>query len=192
MRLIILSIVFCVLSPYTLYSNSFCEEHVSFINSLYQQYVSIIESDETQNKKLELIKKVVSENIDSVYVTPFVLHEYWNSASNKEKADFINEYNSYIVQSYGNLIQKYFGKMEIISTRAVKKLQCITNARILYGDNQIYISYFTIKRGKIFQLYDIALEGVRNSITHRDEFRSVLPKVGINGLIKKLKEEKSR
>ncbi|MBQ4875410.1 MAG: ABC transporter substrate-binding protein [Rickettsiaceae bacterium H1] len=169
-----------------------CGNHVLFIKEIYEDCDLIINSKKTDKEKLELIEEIIIDNIDSKNVIALVLRDYWVNASKKEKDDFTEEYNKYIKQSYASLVKQYFGKMDIVRTTSIKKLQCVTNARYMYQDSPVYVSYFTIEKGDKIQIYDVAVEGIRMGIVHRDQFKSVLLNSGLNGLIEKLREENNR
>ncbi len=185
------SVVFYLLLSSSLFAySSNCNKHVQFINELYEKFGVIMEENNLKETRIAAMKKIIVNNIDTVIVADFLLREYWLKASQEQKDTFMDVYTDYVVINYSSYIEQYFGKMEIINARAIRESQCVVNTRVMYEENPFYVSYFVANIDNDFYLYDIAFEGVRTIVTYRDEFKYVLSKVGLDGLIEKLRKDK--
>lgn len=169
-------------------SDTTCDNYVNYVYNIYEQFHNIISTKLEKTEKISSIATLIESNIDIKYLAEFVLRKEWDKASDQQRQEFIDGYKRYTVNNYANLIEKYFGNTEIIGAKSIRRSQCVINAKIMYRESPVHVSYFIIKREDKFYIFDLAIEGIRTAITQRSEFQSVISRTGLNGLINQLKQ----
>ncbi len=188
MRYFTLLFVFICFSCF-LHADTNCKKHALFIDTWSNAVDIIVNSDKSQEEKLDTIKTILDKNIDVSKMSHFVLGRHGKIASEESIERFIKIYHKYIVNSYSRLIIKYFETNNIQGNRLVRKNQCVIYSKIKYKSVYIDVAYFTTIKNNNVQIDDISLEGKRTSIDNRNRFKKILQTSGINGLIRELESK---
>ena len=180
--------IFLFLSIVALEANAECSKHVSFITEMYQKNNTILASGYTKEHKIELIEQIIIDSIDEQTIALLVFNKHVVIDNPKEKKTFINQFSYYIARRYAAAIYKDFRKTDIVTSRVVKRSQCVTNTIVMHKGVKRHISYFTLQKGENIKIYDVAFDGRRESIRSSDEFASVLKMGGVAAIMSKIKQ----
>ena len=186
MKFYICIFVLLVLLANSIYANN-CDQHVKFVSNIYKK---ITEVYNTSQDKTKAVSEILVSTLDMNSISKAVLGSYWKNSSEEQRKEFQDVYTKYLIENFADVTTKYFGKMEIISSKPIKRFDgCITTVTFTYDEQTFYISYFTVKKDDKIYILDMAFEGIRTVILHRDEFQSKIRSSGLDCLIEILKKK---
>jgi phospholipid transport system substrate-binding protein len=163
-----------------------------FIKDISKKVIFIAENNQLPTDKESALALLFDNVMDVNWIGKFVLGKYWNTLNNKEKEEYLELYNKYLISSYVPLFKKYNGQHLIIKdVKSMDNEQYIVVTEIRsYVDNQSYNVEYRLKFINTgFKVRDIIAEGVSLLTTQRSEFGAVMGETGIKGLMEKLKEK---
>src|SRR5579885_2310230 len=86
------------------------KEAETFIGNLANEALKDL-SDKLPEPELEKrFKALLDKNFDMARISRFVLGRYWVTASDKEKQDFQNLFEAYVVRAYSIRFSEYYGE----------------------------------------------------------------------------------
>ncbi|QOD38724.1 MlaC/ttg2D family ABC transporter substrate-binding protein [Candidatus Wolbachia massiliensis] len=185
---VLIIIVFVVISS-SAYTN--CADHKVFVHAMKQQVDSISKENkknrECMHKKL---REVIQKNVNLKEISRFVMGKHWALTTQKEKEDFLREYEVYLTHLCVKILYKYMNNSEMIimSSRAIDDKACLINTRFSYGDEEFTnIDFKVTKDEGSFLISDVAMNGISISINQRSQFSEKIDTYGIASVIDELK-----
>lgn len=166
---------------------------------------------QTTNKVLEALKadsgkihalvdKVVLPHFNFVKMSRSVLGKNWRKFSKKQKKRFAKEFRGLLVRTYSAALVEAAGKVdrieyssEDISTEKTQKAS--VSAKVYQKGKSVPINgdYFMYcNKDNEWKAYNIKVAGVNLVNNYRSEFASDINNIGIDGLINKIKNQKSK
>ena len=140
-----------------------------------------------------IVRRVVLPEFYQSYVAQSVVgRRYWRSSTSRQKREFIRLFASMIINTYSNSLQGFNG--DIIKVLPVlgdyKRSQFLQVKSILTRRNgrQVHFTYFVLRRGQRWKVYDFSVEGVSMVQSSRAQFASVLSSQGMTGLLRRLRD----
>ncbi|MBS9531485.1 MULTISPECIES: MlaC/ttg2D family ABC transporter substrate-binding protein [Wolbachia] len=189
MNLIKFLTIFIVISS-SAYAN--CIGHKTFVLAMKQQVDNT--SMKGNRKNLEHVQeellKIIQNNVDLKGISRFVIGKYWNLSTQKEKEEFLKEYEVYLARLCAKILYKYINNSEMIimSTRAVDDETCLIGTRFSYGDEEFTnIDFKVTKSDNSFLINDVVMSGISISINQRSQFSEKIDTNGMASVIDELK-----
>ena len=132
-------------------------------------------------------------SFDSPAIATFVMGRHWRRMSDKEKAEFIDLFERFIIKTYSERFRLYNGEtFEITGVRPQKNGVFVVSGNVRRDADSppIAVEWRVGKKGDSFKFYDITIEGVSMAISQRSEFASVVKNQGgVEGLMTALREK---
>jgi phospholipid transport system substrate-binding protein len=180
-------------------SNATSEDVIDFVNSISKRTLTIANEEQTsessKEKELEALFKQV---VDTRWIGKFSLGRYWRSASNEQRAKYLNLYSKFLTQNYVPNFKEYAGSELIIqNVSEIRRNEYLVQTLITEnsGSITVRIDYRLKKKGggaKDFIVFDIIAEGVSLITTQRSEFSSIIARSGMDYLISMLENKVSK
>ena len=125
---------------------------------------------------------MLEKDFDLPRIGRFVLGRYWASATDAEKQEFARLFEAYVVRSYSLRFSEYSGEtVKVLGSRPQSQENTIVASQIVPPDGggpPTKVDWIVNKRGDDFKIIDVNVEGVSMSMTHRQEFATVIEHAG--------------
>lgn len=163
-----------------------------YVESLGNRAVAIISNKAfSKEKKKAQIEQLFSENVDIPWVGRFVLGRFWRQTTDAQKAQYLKEYETFLVSHYATRFSDYTsGTFKITDARDDGENEFTVSMQMQGGDanaQPVMVDYRVRAGGpKGFKVFDVIVEGVSMITTQRSEFASVVGSKGVDYLITQL------
>lgn len=176
------------------YSSAYanCIGHKTFVLAMKQQVDSTSMKGNRKNSEHihEKLQKIIQNNVNLKGISRFVIGKYWNLSTQKEKEEFLKEYEVYLARLCAKILYKYINNSEMIimSTKAVDDETCLIGTRFSYGDEEFTnIDFKVTKSDSSFLINDVVMSGISISINQRSQFSEKIDTNGMASVIDELK-----
>lgn len=142
-------------------------------------------------KKSELSKALAS-SVDFDAVSKRIVSKPWRKATAEQKQQFKDNFLIIMVNTYFSLLKEYDNeKVEFGKEQIKNKKYAIVDTAIISGNKKIPVRYRLIQSAETWKIYDFVPEGISIVSTYKKNYKSVISKKGIAGLLEEmqLKEE---
>lgn len=185
-------------APYLITVNNEATEEKArnFITAITQNGIEFLKdtnlSDEQKKKKFHTF---LNKNFDLKTIGRFALGRYWRGASKTQKKEYLNLFESMIVDVYARRFGEYNGQnITLTKSRPQGKRDILVSSKIVQKSGPEIALDWRVRKKKNgqFKIVDIIVEGVSMSLTQRSDFASVIQRGGgkVDVLITHLKGEK--
>ena len=166
-----------------------------YMTGIGNRVLNILNDKEGSNDRhKEQFLQLAEQSFDIPKIAQFTLGRYWRTATDAEKAQFLETFKNYMVDVYWTRFKSYAGEV----FRATKS-QDQGNGTILVtteiertesGQPPVKVLWSLVPMGDTFRIRDASLEGVSQALTYRDEFSSIIERNGgkVSALISQLNE----
>ena len=116
---------------------------------------------------------------------------YWRQANNKQKQKLKSAFNQMSAATYASQFNSYSGEnFKTIGERAGPQNSILVETQILSkGKKKASLTYVVFKVNEQWRIVDILLDNkISQLAVRRSEYRNLLKRSGVDGLIAKLKE----
>ncbi len=149
--------------------------------------------DISDTERVKRVRALLNEAFDVPAVGRFVLGIYWRRATEKQRAEFLELYETVVAHSYAGLFKQYSGEAFTVT----KERSVAGDGAIVYGSitqaggPQIPVELRVVRNSHQYKAVDVKIEGVSMPLTHRKEYSSVIRRSrgGIEGLLKVLRKK---
>lgn len=182
----LIAIIFTIAS-FSVYAN--CDDHKAFIRIMKQQVDGIPMKGNKQDVYAKL-QGIIQNSVNIKEISRFVMGRYWALVTEKEKEDFLREYEIYITRLCVKILYKYMNnsEMTIMSARAIDDETCLIGTRFSYGNEEFTsVDFKVTKNEDYFLVNDVVMGGVSISINQRSQFSEKIAERGIASVIEELK-----
>jgi phospholipid transport system substrate-binding protein len=157
------------------------KEAETFIGNLANEALKDL-SDKLPEPELEKrFKALLDKNFDMARISRFVLGRYWVTASDKEKQDFQNLFEAYVVRAYSIRFSEYSGEtVKVTGSRSDTPDNAVVMSDILQPDNAppVKVEWVLRKSDNAFRIADVSVDGVSMVLTQKQEFAAVIERNG--------------
>lgn len=167
-----------------------------FIRDMGQEAIaSLTGRDMSRAEREHRFRSILKRAFDMRTIARFTLGRYWRLASKKERQEFVELFEDFIVQAYAHRFKDYdgesfqVGKVHEVGTRDKLVVSEIVQPR----GPPIRINW-RLRGGNSYRIVDVVVEGISMGITQRDEFASVIRSHGgkVEGLLDELRRKTGR
>ncbi len=166
----------------------------SFIEGIGNQAIKILKIPvDDRNKRNEEFRDLLQKKFDMNLISKAILgKEILKQASEEQISVFAKTLEEHIVRVYTSQLGVYKGQVFKINETVVKKNDAFVYTSIDTGDTPSYNIVWRVrdKEDKL-KVIDIAVEGVSLLRTKRADFKMLVDTLGLDGLIRRLKEMNS-
>jgi phospholipid transport system substrate-binding protein len=165
------------------------EQAKRFLDGLGEKAIALAQDDKLVGaQKQAKLEALFVDYVDIDWVGKFVLGRYWKQATDAQKAQYLKNYQSFLLKHYTSKFTDYAGETFNI-TKAVTdgdNQYIVTMEIIRPHEANVIVDYRLREKAGIFQVFDIIVEGVSLITTQRSEFSSVISQKGLDHLIDQL------
>lgn len=169
---------------------------VAMMRGVASRMVSSLEKNQSRlrgnsNLVYSIVKRVLIPNIDLTYMAKRVVgRRYWSSASSTQKTQFKNQFMRMVTSTYAAALASFDGDKVIVYPMRggyAGRNRVIVNSVIVRKTGQrIPVVYNLIRRGNTWKVYDFSIENISMVQSYNAQFRGVLARYGMSGLITRL------
>jgi len=162
----------------------------SFINLVANDVIKVAGNDSySQKQKAAHMMEIMRTNFNVKWMSKFVLGSSYKDLNDKQKDEYYNSYQKYLLYSYlPNLLQYSDETFKILEVRRMGDRDYTVDTEIIRhnGKPPIKIGYHvkTSKTGDSMKIVDIIAEGISAILSQRSEFKEITQNSGVSGLIK--------
>jgi len=133
------------------------------------------------------LSKILQADIDFNATSRRVVSKAWKKATKEQKQQFKEEFLKIITNTYYELLKNYSNeKINYLKEQLKGKKYAIVDTAIISGSKKIPVRYRMIKSGDSWKVYDFIPEGISMVTTYRKNYKSILSKLGMEGLLLEL------
>ena len=144
-------------------------------------------------EKQAALKQAFTNVVDMDWIARFVIGKTWSTATEAQKAQYIELYRTYLTNTYvSNFDEDSEGKLrdiKIISMNDEDEDTFRVHSEMDLADSDpVKVDYLVRGTNGQYKIIDIAIEGVSLLATHRSEFSELASSGGIDNVIGKLQQ----
>ena len=188
-KFILVAIFMCFQTTYT-----YSIQPIKFIDKLISETTLILSSDQSEDLKIDKLKRIAIENVDIKGIGLYTLGKYRKSLNDDLKKEYNEIFEDYFLKSFANRLVKYKGaKIDIISEdKKSEKYTIVSSVLNATKDRpEIKIDWRVYTKNPETPLIrDLIIEDLSLARTQKEEFNSVIQGAdgNIDALFSKLKE----
>ncbi len=171
------------------------DKATAFMGGLSGQALKVLRADGVPlGDKEKQVRSLLAENIDIDQIGRFVLGRALRKASAEHRDQFRILFREFVLRTYARRLGGYSGQaFEIVGARPVGKRDVLVSTRLSRPSGPAIELGWRVRNGPNgHKILDVVVSGVSMAVTQRSEFRSVLSKRGMEGLIELLRVQVSR
>ncbi len=160
-----------------------------FVAVLGDQAIAMLRDDSlTLEQREERFRALLQNGFDLKLIGRFVLGRYWRQATPEQRSEYLTVFGEFIVHKYSALLGGYSGEtFAVLSEMASGEKDHIVRTRIDRPNGAPIEAQWRVRARKgQWRIIDITVEGISMAVTQRAEFKSVVQRNGIDGLIQVL------
>ncbi len=167
----------------------------SFVQQLGNRAIGVLQDDgSTLAQREAMFRDILVEGFDLNLIGRFVLARYWKKASEEQQANYLRAFGEFIVRKYSAMLGGYAGEVfTVVSEQPSGDKDVMVLTRIDRPSGPPIETHWRV-RGKDGEqrIIDVLVEGISMAMTQRAEFKSVVKRHGIDGLIQILDAQSSK
>ncbi|HTS94819.1 MAG TPA: ABC transporter substrate-binding protein [Stellaceae bacterium] len=168
----------------------------AFITALAKDALKTLNERLPESEIEKRFQVLLERDFDLPRIGRFVLGRYWNGASDVEKQQFAKLFEDYVVRSYSLRFSEYSGQtVKVLGARPQSADNSVVASLIVPPDGgaTTKVDWIVSKKGDDYRIIDVNVEGVSMSMTHRQEFATVIERTGggVTALNKALEQKLS-
>lgn len=172
------------------------QDYKDFITSLGNNIINILVNKDAPLKvRKEKFRQVLQDYFDIPAIGKFVLARYWRRTTDIQKTEYLDLFESAIVNNYAAQFDSY--QNEILEVQSVREdadqgIMVMSVIKRQTGAPPLKIDWKIFQTKKGLRVYDIIVNGVSMSITQRSEYGGIISKNNgeIEGLLKTMRAGK--
>lgn len=167
----------------------------AFVRSLGDEVIAVLQKPDMSRiwRRVQL-RKIFLKSFDTRLIARFALGRYWRTVTAEQKAQYLQIFPEYVADVYAGQFSNYAGEIfTVIQERRIDDKKTIVNTKIQRPNGTTYQVDFRVRLGPGgFKNIDVIVEHISLLVTKRDEFSSVVRREGMNGLLKRLRQQTER
>lgn len=165
---------------------------LNFVQDLGGQAVAVLRDHEssTFEEREAAFRAILVKAFDVPTVSRFVLGRHWRTASEQQRADYLDIFIDFIARVYASRFDSYGGEtLNAYQSIDDESGDTIVRTRIERpgGDKPVHVDFRVREKNGDPRVIDVVVEGISMLHTHRVEFSSVINRKGIDGLLSDLR-----
>jgi phospholipid transport system substrate-binding protein len=149
-----------------------------------------LKEPERAEERKNLVRQAVYERFDWEEMTRRSLARHWSKRTDEEKQEFISLYAQLLERTYLDRVEGYSGETVSYEDERVEGEYGIIKVKVTNSkDVEIPVKYRVRKKGDVWLVYDVYVEGVSLVNNYRVQFNSIITRSSYDKLVKKLKNK---
>jgi phospholipid transport system substrate-binding protein len=175
----------------------FAESPDELVKRTADDVLAVVKADKdiqagNQEKIFALAEEKILPNFNFDRVSRMVLGKNWTKATADQKAAFQTEFRTLLLRTYATALSKY--KNQTIEYKPLRmeegaSVASVKTSILQPGGQPIGVDYSLERKGEVWKVYDIVIEGVSLVTNYRSQFAQEIRTNGLDSLIKKLADK---
>lgn len=163
----------------------------TFVNGVATQVLEIVKKPGSKDMQQAELMGLIDAKVDIDFVARFVLGKHWRTATEAQRAAYLDAYRPFLKKNYVSRLTRYSGQTFKVGTaRADSDGSYVVNMTIVDPNAANVVMVYRVVEGNKtgYRISDIVVEGVSLLSTQRSEFNSIVTSKGLDHLIAALKK----
>lgn len=168
------------------------------VQQVTERFLAAIEREGEQARDPErahaLVEQHLSPHVDTELVARLILGRHWRTASEQQRARFIDAFKWMLLRTYSIAVEDFSGvDIRYLPPRGeVRDDETEVRTEIRNkGGPPVGVNYRMHQRDGAWLVFDLTIEGVSMVATYRGSFASEINRHGLDGLIERLGERRA-
>lgn len=165
------------------------EAAMGFVRALGAETLRVLTDRDAQPAhRAARIRQLISDNFDFWRIGRFVVGSAWRKASQGQKGRFQALFKTWLLDTYARRLDGYGGEVfEVLDARPMGRRDVLVMTRIHRpGGKPVRAGWRLGTTSGRFRILDLVIEGMSMAVVQRAEFRTVIRRDGLDGLIETL------
>lgn len=188
---IILVLVMACYMPTLALANQ--DDPKTVIASTIQAIIDVLEArtdkDSITDSDRESIRQAVAGKFDYREMSRRSVGKPWRKMTPEKQVAFTELFRQVLEYSYGNQLAGYHGQKIVFDKVDFKKDKARVKGAVVDDNKSIPMEYRLHQTPTGWQVYDIKIEGVSMITTFRKDFKSIIKKKNVDGLMATLQKK---
>jgi phospholipid transport system substrate-binding protein len=152
-----------------------------FIQQLgHTALMSLTEKNMPRSDREARVREILQNNFDVQAIGKFALGAYWNSASEAQRKEYMDLFETMIVQTYTTKFENYSGQeLKVGNSVSGGDKDSIVSSQILQKDGPpINVQWRVRDEGGGPRVVDVVVDGISMSVTQRSDFAATIQNGG--------------
>jgi phospholipid transport system substrate-binding protein len=166
------------------------EAAAKFVESLSKQALNTLQDpSNTLDEREAKVRELLDKNFDLPLIGRYVLGPAWRKATPEQQDTYQELFKEWVLRTYSRRLGGYTGqKFEIIGAKPLGDNDALVDTSISRPSGPPIKAGWRVRADDdSFKILDVMVEGVSMVVTQRSEFRAVVRRKGIDGLIEILR-----
>ena len=164
----------------------------TFVNTLVDDIIrDVLTADISKEEKTNRFENYMLKSVDTQAIAKAVLAQYWRTASQKEKDDFVEAFKDMAIKMTAERFNMYTGQeVKFFSERPAQgKNQVFVDSTVTHEGKPVQVVWRVREKDGEYRVLDIIIEGASMTLNYRNEYTAYLQNHTIPDLIKELKKQ---
>lgn len=140
-------------------------------------------------EKREQVESLVLKRFDFKVMSKYTLATNWKKATAQQQEQFQELFAQLLRNTYLNRIDAYSNEKVIYQRQRIKNNKAEVDTLVVSGNSEIPIRYRLYLKGDLWLTYDVIIEEVSLVNNYRTNYKSIISKDGIDGLLIQMSEK---
>lgn len=191
----VLGIILGLLMTATFAPANAIESPVDMLKRTSDQIISVLQEKQSEIKNqpdivYSLVDQYILPHLDDVTMAKLALGKHWRKATREEKIQFVDEFRTLLVRTYGKSLQEFSDQKINFFPVDAKNGKALVKSEVLQsGGPSIPVAYRMRVKNDAWKVYDISIDGISLVTSYRGTFAQEFRKGGMRGLLQMLKNK---
>jgi phospholipid transport system substrate-binding protein len=162
----------------------------SMIQSVGDEVLGVLRDDSLSDQaKFDRLVALLSGPIDLDLVARLILGRYWRTASEAQRAEYLELFRAFALHTLASRLDVYGGQdFEVTGAQVVGRSDALVSTKILSEGPPLEVDWRVRELDdNSLVAIDVIVEGVSLIVTQRSEFGAVIERQGLDGLLAELR-----
>ena len=162
------------------------------VEDLGSQTAQALAASEAQKpaQRREMLRELVRKGFDLELTSQFVLGKFWHSATHAQRTEFMDLFTEYLLNSYARHLASFRAEsLSVVASNPVGDRDILVETNVEGPDGPAAPVWRVRAVEGGYKIIDVTVDGVSLALTQRREFASVVNRVGLEGLLKLLRQK---
>ncbi|MDP6426995.1 MAG: ABC transporter substrate-binding protein [Rhodospirillales bacterium] len=148
----------------------------------------------TLDQKEARVRKLLSENFDLKLIGRYVLGRAWRKTPEEQRTQYLELFEQFVLRTYSRRLGGYTGqKFVVVGAKQFGKQDVLVSTKISRPSGPPIEAGWRVRlRKNGLKIIDVMVAGVSMVVTQKSEFRAVISRQGVAGLIETLRLQVSK
>jgi phospholipid transport system substrate-binding protein len=141
-----------------------------------------------------LVEEFITPHVDLEGFSKLVLGKYWRQATKEQRKQFLDQFHTLILRTYGTAVTSYTGieiEYQPMREETRENFATVRTSIPSAGGEGVKVNYRLHCRDNVWRVFDVSIAGVSMVTTYRTAFSAEVKRSGLDGLIKVLEQKNS-